>query len=75
MEHEEPKDLQTHRHIHDQLEKPKALLIATYHGASQKIICDEHLQELELLAETYGVETVQKVAAPLLKVEASTYIG
>lgn len=75
MKYEEPKSLHSHRIIHAQLEKPRALLIATYLGAQQKAICEEHLQELELLLETYGVESIQKEACPLRKIDASSYLG
>lgn len=53
----------------------KALLISTYHGATQRQICDEHLEELELLVKTFGVETVQKVACAIRKYDASIYVG
>jgi GTP-binding protein HflX len=51
-----------------------AFLIATYRGNMTLKICEEHLDELELLAETYGVKTVFKAACPARKIEASTYL-
>lgn len=57
-------------------EKQKtALLVATYKGTANKIICDEHLDELELLAQTSGIETKAKQACPIKKIEAATFIG
>jgi GTP-binding protein HflX len=59
----------------EQNEEEKALLISAYKGASEKNLCEEHLTELELLAETYGIPTLQKVACPIKSYDASTYIG
>lgn len=53
----------------------KALLVSTYHGTAQRQICDEHLEELELLVKTFGVETVQKIACAIRKYDASIYVG
>lgn len=61
--------------LHQTSEISRALLISTYNGSTQKPICEEHLQELELLVETYGVETVQKIACPIRKYDASIYVG
>lgn len=55
--------------------KEKALLIAAYTGSLQKQICVEHLEELALLAETYGIHPLEQVACPLRKIDASTYFG
>lgn len=54
--------------------KQTALLIAAYHGGSQKSICEEHLDELELLAETFGLEVVNKIPCPIRKFDASTFV-
>ena len=53
----------------------KALLVSTYHGTAQRPICDEHLEELELLVKTFGVETVQTIACAIRKYDASIYVG
>ncbi len=54
----------------------KALLIATFHGSGpQRLVCEEHLEELELLLQTYGAECAQKVTCHLRKIEGATYIG
>ncbi len=52
-----------------------AMLVSTYHGTALKQICEEHLQELELLVKTYGVETVHKEQCAIRKFDASIYIG
>lgn len=52
-----------------------ALLVSVYKGnAEKRALCEEHLQELELLAETYGLEVVQKIACPIRKYEAATFV-
>lgn len=61
--------------LHQTEEKQKALLVSTYHGSAQREICEEHLEELELLVKTYGVETVHKEACAIRKFDASIYVG
>ena len=61
--------------LHRTLETPKALLVSTYQGSTQRKICEEHLEELELLAKTYGVETIHKEACAIRKFDASIYVG
>lgn len=61
--------------LHETLEVPRALLVSTYHGSTQKAICQEHLEELELLVKTFGVDTVHREACPLRKFDASIYVG
>ena len=51
-----------------------AFLIATYRGHTTLKTCEEHLAELELLAETFGVQTSFKAACAARKIEASTYL-
>lgn len=60
-------------HENDEQSK-KALLISVYQGTSQRKTCEEHLDELELLAETHGIVTVRKEACPLRKFDAATYV-
>lgn len=64
-----------HLILHQTLESPRALLVSTYHGSVQRAVCEEHLEELELLAKTYGVETVHKEACAIRKFDASIYVG
>jgi len=61
--------------LHETKEVLKALLVSTYHGATQKKICEEHLEELELLAITEGIETIHKVPCAVRKFDASIYVG
>lgn len=56
-------------------EESRAWLISTYTGSAQKQMCEEHLEELTLLLETFGVKSVGKAAVGLRKIDASTYIG
>jgi GTP-binding protein HflX len=61
--------------LHHDEQHQKALLVSVYFGNSQKHICEEHLDELELLTETYGVGIAAKEACPIRKFDASTYLG
>lgn len=53
----------------------KAFLIGTYFGSKERSICEEHLEELSLLAKTHGLETLAKEVCPLRQINASTFIG
>lgn len=56
-------------------EPPRAFLVSVYKGGpSHKELCVEHLDELELLANTYGLNVVHKVTCAIRKYEAATYI-
>lgn len=57
------------------LEVPRVLLVSTYQGAAQKKVCEEHLEELELLAKTFGVETARKEICVIRKFDASIFVG
>ncbi|MCE5317695.1 MAG: GTPase HflX [Parachlamydia sp.] len=52
----------------------RALLISAFKGASQKSTCVEHLDELALLAYTWGIEVAEKIPCPIRKYDASTFI-
>ncbi len=52
-----------------------ALLVGTYSSGPYKEECEDFLKELERLCETYGLTVVEKVACPIKKVDAGTYIG
>lgn len=56
-------------------ERKKALLIAAYTGNQELPMCQEHLDELSLLVDTYGVDTAEKIACPLRKIDASMYFS
>ncbi|MFI0434667.1 MAG: GTPase HflX [Parachlamydiaceae bacterium] len=61
--------------LHETTQVPRALLVSTFHGSTQRAMCEEHLEELELLVKTFGVQTVGKEACPLRKFDASIYVG
>lgn len=52
-----------------------AILLGFYDQTTSKTICEEHLEELHSLADTFGVETVGKMAAPIRKIDSATYVG
>lgn len=56
-------------------QRKKALLIAGYTGANQREVCEEHLDELELLADTFGIATAAKASCNLRKIDASTFFS
>jgi GTP-binding protein HflX len=51
-----------------------ALLVGTYSGPAHRVICEEHLAELESLADTFGTSTVSKLPCAVRKIEASTFL-
>lgn len=53
----------------------KALLIGIFFTSRERAMCMEHLNELESLCDTYGIGTSEKIAAPLKKITASTFLG
>jgi GTPase len=53
----------------------KAILVGIYKSKEEKILSQEHLDELQSLASTYGLTTIHKILAPIKKVESSTYLG
>jgi GTP-binding protein HflX len=56
-------------------EKKRALLVSVFLAGKQKReVCEEHLDELELLAETFGIATVQKVPCQIRKYDAATSV-
>lgn len=53
----------------------RALLVSVYkNGAAQRPICEEHLEELALLVETYGVEVVHKVPCAIRRYDAAIFV-
>lgn len=62
----------------DQLELKdlkKALLIGIYFSGSEREFCEECLDELERLCETYGLQAVAKAPCPIRKIDAGMYLG
>lgn len=58
-----------------QKEPARALLVSVYKGgAPQRPLCEEHLQELDLLAKTYGVEVAEKVPCLIRRYDAATFV-
>lgn len=55
-------------------EETRSFLVGVYAGIPNMVLCEEHLSELERLADTFGVETVAKMACPLRKIDAATYL-
>ncbi|MGE3954932.1 MAG: GTPase HflX [Parachlamydiales bacterium] len=53
---------------------PRALLVGTY-SAGKQAVCEEHLQELKALSDTYGLETITRLPLPLRSVDPTTYLG
>jgi GTP-binding protein HflX len=53
----------------------RALLVAAYPSGSDKEMCEDFLQELGRLCDTFGLEVVEKMPCPIKKVDAGTYLG
>lgn len=60
--------------LSDDNEVKQALLIGVYTDARKKELCNEHLDELELLCETFGIEVLGKAPCLLRKFEPATLI-
>jgi GTPase len=62
--------------LHNQGASHRAILVSTFKGPANRATCLEHLEELQRLAETLGVqEFVHKEACHIRKFDASIYIG
>jgi GTPase len=75
MKEEEIKRDEEHLVLHQTTQRPTTLLVSTFQGTANRPICEEHLGELKLLAETFGIETKHQEACPIRKYDASIYIG
>ncbi|MFI5334160.1 MAG: GTPase HflX [Chlamydiales bacterium] len=53
----------------------KALLVATFPSGKDRALCEEYLTELQRLCDTFGLEVVDKIACPLKKFDAATFLG
>lgn len=53
----------------------RALLISVFKSNTERHICEEHLDELALLAKTHGVEIAEKVPCLIRKYIAATFIS
>lgn len=54
--------------------RQRALLVSVYKGSNQREICEEHLDELALLTETYGIDVAAKIPCSVRKFAASTFV-
>lgn len=61
--------------LEDLEEDARALLIGVYFSTKEKDISYRHLDELELLGDTFGFQTVEKSSFPIKRIESSTYLG
>lgn len=52
-----------------------ALLIAVYRSGGDKELCEEYLDELERLCETFGLAAAAKIPCAIKKLDAATYLG
>ncbi len=52
-----------------------ALLVGVYFATDEKKNCEDNLDELERLGDTFGLQTVGKVSCPLKKIDAGTFLG
>lgn len=60
--------------IDDESSRKRAFLISIYKGNALKDVAQEHLEELALLAETFGVDVAGKVLCPLRKYDAANLV-
>ena len=58
-----------------ELGKGNALLVGTYEGTKEKPACEEQLDELANLADTYGLEAAMRLPCPIRKIDPATFIG
>jgi GTPase len=58
----------------DESQEGRALLVGVFSRSQDLSQCEEHLSELEDLADTFGVESLGTIAAPLKKIDASTFL-
>jgi GTP-binding protein HflX len=56
-------------------ETKKSLLVSIYNDPDLKPVCEEHLEELEFLCKTYGIDVIQKVPCLVRKLTAATYVS
>lgn len=61
--------------IVETVKKKRALLVSVYKDSREKDLCKEHLDELELLCETFGVDIDDKMLVCVRKFDAATLVG
>jgi GTPase len=52
-----------------------AFLIGVYPSGGDKALCDEYLEELRRLCDTFGLEVIGTAPCPIKKLDAGTYLG
>lgn len=52
-----------------------AVLVGVYRSTSERQTCEEHLDELAFLANTYQINAAEMIPCPIKKIDASTYLG
>ncbi len=52
-----------------------AFLVGTHSSGGNLPLCEEHLTELRRLCDTFGLSVIGKIACPIKKIEAGTYLG
>ncbi|NGX60840.1 MAG: GTPase HflX [Chlamydiae bacterium] len=55
-------------------EESFALLVGVYKRGEDRRRCEEHLEELKALADTFGVTTAAKIPSPVRKINAATFL-
>jgi GTP-binding protein HflX len=61
-------------HENIQTIKPQAVLVSVYKGTPNLKVCQDHLDELELLAETAGIDAIIKIPCPIRTMNVATYL-
>ncbi len=68
------RELQEYRLKEEGRKISNALLVGVYMKNTDKEICEEHLNELELLSQTCGFDVIDKIPVMLRKYDVSTYL-
>jgi GTP-binding protein HflX len=71
----EEKQQQTHKELVPLKAQKTALLVGTYRSSDEKILCQEHLDELERLCDTYGLQVQEKVPCSIKKIDSALFLG
>lgn len=58
-----------------QFKKKNALLISSYQDYKEKELCLEHLKELHLLCETFGLNPLEGMACHLRNISSATFLS
>ncbi len=55
--------------------REKAILVGAIHGANSESVVDEHLEELDLLADTAGADVVGRITQRISRINPAFFIG